>query len=120
MDTQSTHLGKRTDHCAREARTAIAARVRHIIVGLSMDDERRAVRIEQRARRLLRSEQSGVWKRDRLAENAVRRDVDVGQVAGVRAGGIVDAMLAARRVPVGAGTGKVRRIATPDGVNMIP
>src|SRR5687768_4906384 len=99
------------DHPAGDAVAAVAARVGRIIVGAGVDDQRGAVAVDQ-----CREARPG--QADRLLKHAVGRDGDVGHIAAVRAGGIVEAVLPPVRVPVRPAVAKARWAAATDGVDV--
>src|SRR5678816_1399318 len=105
------------DGTARDACTAVAARVRELIVLARMHHEGTAIGIEYR--------RHGGTKRDSRrrhlkAADAVGQDVDVRQVAGVGTTGIRQSVMRGRRVVVPTRVGERRAGARTCRVNVEP
>src|SRR3546814_1039173 len=92
-------------HAAGNAAAAVAAGVALVIVGTGMDDERRAIGIEQPAVAF----ETRTDEVQRRAADLVGFDHEIGQVAMMRAHRIFAAMLRAGRVPVRARAREVGR-----------
>ena len=89
-----------------------------IVIGGRMDDERGTISVKQRAGSAGRREEAGTWQGYGGAKHPIGRDLDIGQVARMRPGGIAEAVLVAGRVPMPSGAGEVRRVATADAMNV--
>ena len=101
----------RLEHAAGDPPTAIAAGIGLQIVGGRMDDDRRAIGVEEPRNGRPR-------QHDAQRTASVIADGHVGHVALVRPLRIEAAMLALRGVPVTAGGGEVGRVAAADGMDM--
>lgn len=93
---------RRRDHRARHTVAAVTARVGFIVVGLGVNHQAGAIGVGK-----------GVGAGDTRAGDgeagtclAIRADRQIGEIAEVRAGRIVAAVLLARRVPMLAGAGE--------------
>ena len=97
-----------------DARAAVPGGVRPHVVGARVDDERRAIGVEQAAIALeTRSDEVQRRTADRIGF-----DDEVRQVAMMRAHRIVAAMLDPGRVPVRPGAGEIGRVALADGMDV--
>ena len=92
-----TPLPRRPNHRARHPVAARPARVGPVVVGLRMEDQRGAVGIVEFAP-----------KRRDPRRAAVSADLDIGQVAEVRAQRVVATVLLAAGIEVSAGAGEPR------------
>ena len=108
-------LLRSADHRASHPAAAVAAWVGLVIVGIGMDHQRCSVGIHDRGRTLAQFRR---WNQELAAAGAARADLDVQQVAHVRALWIVLAMFAAGRVPMGAGCLEQGNVAHAGCVNM--
>src|SRR6476469_91539 len=110
-EPRSANGRTRADHGAGDLRAAVARRLADIVVGVRVDHDRRAVRVEQLGERRM-------GQNDGLLDDAVGCDLDVRQVARMRPSRVVEPMLLAGGVPMGACARKVRRVAAADRVDV--
>src|SRR5437867_1158314 len=112
--SRSRAASLRDDHATGNARAAIPGRISRVVIGTGVDDDRRAVGVEER----VGSTQRGVGKQQVEGEEATWRHGDVREITSVGAGGAPKAMLLLLGVEVAAGAGEGGRVTPTDGVDV--
>jgi len=117
VSSEKVALRNRSDDSTCYTPAAIAGGLGDLVVGIGVHYDRASIGIEERRRSRCQRYTSGA-ERD-LADAARGRD-DVWSITGVRTPGVIQAVLLAERVVVGAGSreGSRAALAFADGVEM--